>query len=104
MLHQAKVHLHCAPGQSISAITFASYGTPLGTCGSFKRGTCHAENSRKILEKECLGRKSCKVAISNTFFGIDPCPNVLKKLSAEAMCSTTGTQTFQSNTTTEWIY
>ncbi|XP_019152748.1 PREDICTED: beta-galactosidase 5-like isoform X2 [Ipomoea nil] len=104
MLHQAKVHLHCAPGQSISAITFASYGTPLGTCGSFKRGTCHAENSREILEKECLGRKSCKVAISNTFFGIDPCPNVLKKLSAEAICSTTGTQTFQSNTTTEWIY
>lgn len=51
MLHQAKVHLHCAPGESISAIKFASFGTPSGKCGSFQQGTCHAETSHGILEK-----------------------------------------------------
>jgi hypothetical protein len=50
-LHQAKVHLRCAPGQSISAIKFASFGTPTGTCGSFQEGTCHAPNSHSVVEK-----------------------------------------------------
>lgn len=51
MLHEAKVHLRCAPGQSISAIKFASFGTPTGTCGSFQEGTCHAPNSLSVVEK-----------------------------------------------------
>ena len=50
-LHQASVHLQCAPGQSISKIEFASFGTPSGICGSFLKGTCHAPNSQAILEK-----------------------------------------------------
>lgn len=49
--HKPKVHLRCAPGQFISAIKFASFGTPLGTCGSFQQGTCHAPTSYAILEK-----------------------------------------------------
>lgn len=51
MLHQAKVHLQCTAGQSISAINFASFGTPSGTCGSFEKGTCHSPNSHTLLEK-----------------------------------------------------
>ncbi|TQD71177.1 hypothetical protein C1H46_043297 [Malus baccata] len=50
-LHQAQVHLQCAPGQSISSIKFASFGTPTGTCGSFQQGTCHATNSHAVVEK-----------------------------------------------------
>lgn len=46
-----KIHLHCGPGQTISSIKFASFGTPLGTCGSFQKGTCHAPTSYAILEK-----------------------------------------------------
>jgi len=46
-----KVHLRCAPGQSISAIKFASFGTPSGTCGSFQEGTCHSPKSYTTLEK-----------------------------------------------------
>lgn len=49
--HKPKVHLHCGPGQSISSIKFASFGTPSGTCGSFQQGTCHAPTSYAILEK-----------------------------------------------------
>jgi hypothetical protein len=46
-----KVHLHCSPGQSISSIKFASFGTPLGTCGNYVQGACHSPTSYAILEK-----------------------------------------------------
>lgn len=49
-----KVHLRCGPGQAISSIKFASFGTPLGTCGSFQQGACHASTSQAILEKVLL--------------------------------------------------
>ncbi|CAH9119279.1 unnamed protein product [Cuscuta epithymum] len=81
-----KVHLHCGPGQSISSIKFASFGTPLGTCGTFQQGPCHALSSYSVLEKRCIGQKRCSVAISNTNFG-DPCPNVVKRLTVEATCA-----------------
>ncbi|KAG6704975.1 hypothetical protein I3842_07G158600 [Carya illinoinensis] len=93
MMHQAKVHLQCATGQSISTIKFASFGTPSGTCGSFQKGTCHAPNSLEVLEKKCIGQESCMVTMSDTKFGADPCPNVLKRLSVEANCSSVSTTT-----------
>ncbi|KAK6129577.1 hypothetical protein DH2020_036678 [Rehmannia glutinosa] len=85
--HKPKVHLRCGPGQSISSIKFASFGTPLGTCGSFQQGTCHAPTSYAIMEKKCIGQQRCSVTISNSNFGHDPCPNVLKRLSVEAVCA-----------------
>ncbi|KAH6833787.1 beta-galactosidase 3 [Perilla frutescens var. hirtella] len=87
VFHQPKVHLHCGPRQSISSIKFASFGTPSGTCGSFQQGTCHAPTSYAILEKECIGQRRCSVTISNSNFGTDPCPNVFKRLSVEAICA-----------------
>ncbi|KAB2036587.1 hypothetical protein ES319_D03G011700v1 [Gossypium barbadense] len=85
--HRPKVHLHCSPGQAISSIKFASFGTPLGTCGSYQQGPCHAPTSYDILEKRCVGKQRCAVTISNSNFGHDPCPNVLKRLSVEAVCA-----------------
>lgn len=85
--HRPKVHLHCGPGHSISSIKFASFGTPLGTCGSFQQGTCHATTSYDVLQKKCIGKERCSVTISNSNFGQDPCPNVLKRLSVEAVCA-----------------
>ncbi|PUZ42698.1 hypothetical protein GQ55_9G602600 [Panicum hallii var. hallii] len=87
--HRAKVHLRCAPGQSISAIKFASFGTPMGTCGSFQQGDCHSANSHTVLEKKCIGLQRCVVAISPESFGGDPCPNVTKRVAVEAVCSPT---------------
>lgn len=46
-----KAHLWCAPGQKISSIKFASFGTPVGGCGSFREGSCHAHKSYDIFEK-----------------------------------------------------
>lgn len=85
--HKPKIHLSCGAGKSISSIKFASFGTPLGTCGSFQQGTCHASTSRSILERKCIGRQRCSVTISNSNFGQDPCPNILKRLSVEALCA-----------------
>ncbi|RDX76506.1 Beta-galactosidase 3 [Mucuna pruriens] len=88
--HPPKVHLHCSPGQTISAIKFASFGTPLGTCGNYEQGACHSPTSYAILEKRCKGKARCTVTVSNSNFGQDPCPNVLKRLSVEAVCAPTG--------------
>ncbi|KAJ4714293.1 Beta-galactosidase [Melia azedarach] len=95
--HSPKVHLRCSPGHTISSIKFASFGTPLGTCGSYQQGPCHASTSYAILEKKCVGQQRCAVTISNSNFGQDPCPNVLKRLSVEAICSPTTSTTMQPN-------
>lgn len=62
--HLPKVHLRCSPGQSISAIKFASFGTPSGSCGSFQEGACHSPNSRSILEKVCFSPYSFLYLVS----------------------------------------
>jgi hypothetical protein len=49
-----KVHLSCGPGQKISSIKFASFGTPVGSCGNFHEGSCHAHKSYNALEKVLL--------------------------------------------------
>jgi len=46
-----KVHLSCSPGQKISSIKFASFGTPLGSCGNFHEGSCHAHKSYDAFER-----------------------------------------------------
>ncbi|XP_057968356.1 beta-galactosidase 3 [Malania oleifera] len=84
---RAKVRLRCGHFQSISSIKFASYGTPVGTCGSFRQGVCHASTSHHILEKNCIGRQRCSVSISSNNFEQDPCPNMQKRLAVEAVCA-----------------
>lgn len=46
-----KAHLSCGPGQKISSIKFASFGTPEGVCGSFREGSCHAHNSYDAFQR-----------------------------------------------------
>nr|GLL35122.1 beta-galactosidase-like [Ipomoea trifida] len=82
-----KAHLSCGPGQKISSIKFASFGSPEGVCGSFRQGSCHAFHSYDIFNKYCIGWNSCTVPVTPEAFGGDPCPNVMKKLSVEAVCS-----------------
>uniref|UniRef100_A0A2N9EWK0 Beta-galactosidase n=1 Tax=Fagus sylvatica TaxID=28930 RepID=A0A2N9EWK0_FAGSY len=82
-----KAHLWCGPGQKISSIKFASFGTPEGACGSFREGSCHAHKSYDAFQRSCVGQNSCSVTVEPENFGGDPCPNVMKKLSVEAVCS-----------------
>ncbi|XP_041010238.1 beta-galactosidase 3-like [Juglans microcarpa x Juglans regia] len=92
-----KVSLHCGRGQSISAIKFASFGTPSGTCGSFEHGSCHAPSSLAIFEKKCVGQQECLVTVSNSNFGADPCPNISKTLLVEAVCAPVDATTARPN-------
>ncbi|KAK6941384.1 Beta-galactosidase, beta-sandwich domain [Dillenia turbinata] len=82
-----KAHLSCGPGQTISSIKFASYGLPQGTCGNYQEGSCHAHKSYDALQRNCIGKQSCSVNVAPEVFGGDPCPNTMKKLAVEAICS-----------------
>ncbi|CAL0308723.1 unnamed protein product [Lupinus luteus] len=82
-----KAHLSCGPGQKISSIKFASFGTPVGSCGHYHEGTCHAHKSYDAFQRNCVGKSLCTVTVSPEIFGGDPCPNVMKKLSVEAICT-----------------
>ncbi|XP_045801470.1 beta-galactosidase 8-like [Trifolium pratense] len=79
--------LEC-PNQNhvITSIKFASYGTPLGTCGNFYHGRCSSNKSLSIVKKACIGSRSCSVGVSTDTFG-DPCKGVTKSLAVEATCA-----------------
>eukprot|EP00475_Leptophrys_vorax_P014519 TRINITY_DN20832_c0_g1_i2.p1 TRINITY_DN20832_c0_g1~~TRINITY_DN20832_c0_g1_i2.p1 ORF type:complete len:770 (+),score=190.41 TRINITY_DN20832_c0_g1_i2:43-2352(+) len=83
---QVGVELMCpSPSQVISAIDFASYGTPTGGCGDFvMSGACHSANSTSLVEDTCLNRNRCVVFMDK--FG-DPCPGVSKNFYAQVTCS-----------------
>ena len=44
-----------------TAVTFASYGTPNGSCGAFTLGGCNASNSVSIVSSYLLGNNSAVI-------------------------------------------
>ncbi|KAM6559512.1 hypothetical protein CsatA_028751 [Cannabis sativa] len=79
------IQLRCPRGKNISHILFASYGTPSGNCESYAQGSCHAFNSKTIVEQACLGKGSCSISATSENFG-DPCPGLSKTLVVDAQC------------------
>lgn len=80
-------NVSCPAGQTISKVTFASYGSPTGVCGSYSASdSCSADNSQSIVEAACLGKDSCSVDASNGVFG-DPCWGTEKSLAIQVQCS-----------------
>ncbi len=71
----------------VKSVVFASYGTPTGTCGSFKASECNNNHSVSTVSALCLGKSSCSVPVSNTAFGYDPCVDVVKHLDVQIECS-----------------
>ncbi|XP_050370032.1 beta-galactosidase 8 [Argentina anserina] len=83
---QPRLSLECPfPNQVISSIKFASYGKPSGTCGSFSHGSCQSTRALSIVQKACVGSKSCSIEVSTNTFG-DPCKGEAKSLAVEASC------------------
>ncbi|KAK6163297.1 hypothetical protein DH2020_000161 [Rehmannia glutinosa] len=74
-----------SPNQVISEIKFASFGTPLGTCGSFSHGRCSSKRALSVVEQACIGSRSCNIGVSVNTFG-DPCSGITKSLAVEASC------------------
>ncbi len=81
--------LSCPSGQTIKTISFASWGTPSGTCPNFVKGTCHASTSQSKVLSLCLNKPSCSVEADNAVFG-DPCSGIGKKLAIVYTCGTGG--------------
>jgi hypothetical protein len=83
----ANATLSCPTGQVISSIDFASYGSPVGACGSFAKSGCSAATSSQVVSNACLGKASCVVPAVNATFG-DPCSGTIKRLDVQATCGT----------------
>lgn len=67
------LELSCDDGSAITGVSFASFGTPTGTCpGSLAVGACNAATSRAIVEGLCVGKRTCSIEASDKVFG-DPC-------------------------------
>tara|TARA_Y100000389_G_scaffold40891_1_gene35481 strand:- start:1843 stop:3396 length:1554 start_codon:yes stop_codon:yes gene_type:complete len=68
-----KQTLKCPSGGTIDTVLFASYGLPRGSCkdisgGDFKIDPkCHDPNSQKIVEGQCLGKKSCTIDANKAY-------------------------------------
>ena len=72
---------------TITSVVFASFGTPVGSCGGFEVGQCDDVNSTAVVTKLCVGQTNCTIFVSTGTFGGDPCLNTPKQLSAEVTCS-----------------
>src|SRR6476661_1999443 len=71
-------------GATFTAVTFASYGTPNGSAGSFTYGTCHGSNSKSVVEGYLLGNGgTINIPANNGVFG-DPCLFTGKRLAVQA--------------------
>ncbi|KAI3706395.1 hypothetical protein L6452_24105 [Arctium lappa] len=82
-----RVSFECPhPNQVIDSIKFASFGTPQGKCGSFSHGECRSTDALSILQKACIGSRTCNIEVSTATFG-DPCVGVVKSLAVEASCA-----------------
>ena len=97
----------------IHGVTFASYGTPSGSCREKGKGpdphtdcsgeehggggcgdtfivnsSCHAPRSQALAEQYCVGRTHCQLPVTDAFFGGDPCPSThaQKRLAVDVTC------------------
>jgi len=49
-----RAHLKCPDSTKISAVNFASFGNPVGSCGSYSLGDCHDPSFKSVVEKVSL--------------------------------------------------
>lgn len=70
-------------GTAFTTVIFASYGNPSGTFPNFTLGSCHASNSKSIVEGYLLGKLSASIPATNAVFG-EPCNGTAKRLAVVA--------------------
>lgn len=84
------VTLSCGSNSSnITNVTFASFGTPVGSCANneFTTGACNAPSSLAIVESFCLNRSNCSIPVAVSTFGNDPCEGTKKNLAVIVTCN-----------------
>ncbi len=77
------VNISAPEGTVFTSVNFASYGLPTGNCENFSLGSCHAANSKSIVEGYLLGENSANIPATNAVFG-DPCNGTVKRLYIQA--------------------
>lgn len=83
-----RASLACPPKKLIQQVVFASYGNPAGICGNYTVGSCHAPRTKEVVEKACVGKPSCTLAVSaDTYGGDASCPGTTATLAVQAKCS-----------------
>ncbi|KAJ6917706.1 hypothetical protein NC652_019897 [Populus alba x Populus x berolinensis] len=85
---KASVHLGCPQNAVISAVKFASFGTPTGKCGSYSEGECHDPNSISVVENACLNKTECAIELTEENFNKGLCPDFTRRLAVEAKQNT----------------
>ena len=82
--------LRCnAPGDVISSVAFASFGTPTGGCagngtGAFSKSACDANRTTAIVRQLCVGKPSCTLQPEAVVYG-EPCHGA-KHLDVAVVC------------------
>jgi hypothetical protein len=72
-------------GTVFTGVSFASYGTPTGTGGTYVAGSCESANSRRVVEAALLGQSgTVLIPATNDNFGGDPCDGTPKTLAVRA--------------------
>ncbi len=87
----ANVTVSCPDNlMKISAVLFASYGTPEGSCGLYSAHRCHAPLTSAVVATICIGQTACSLPGGNLdgFYGIDPvCDgSIPKQLVVQLQC------------------
>lgn len=73
-------------GRPISAVNFANFGNPWGSCGGgFQKGSC-GDDVVSMIEKECVGKELCSIDVSADKFKGCGCGSIVKRLAVEVVC------------------
>lgn len=76
--NNATVQLECPTNAHISAVKFASFGTPTGSCGSYAQGDCHDPNSASLIKK--VREKAFTFLLLLQFFPFISFMNIFKEV------------------------
>jgi hypothetical protein len=93
--YTSQLTLSCPSSDVITAVEFASWGTPSGQCtgsgaqNSFAvNNSCEYPNSVAVVRDLCVGKTACAFVPNDTLFGgVDPCDKVEKWLAVAVLCA-----------------
>ncbi len=83
------LQLNAPAADVFTGVTFASYGTPVGSCGNLAVGACNASGSDSVVASLALGKNACAIPANNSTFG-DPCFGTPKSLAVQLAYSLSG--------------
>ena len=85
----ATARLACIPGEMITAINFASFGSPAGACGAYRATACSSPTALSKIAAACIGLEACTISLNTTAFPVNAtaCAGVTSlSLSAQYTC------------------